>query len=341
MPSSTCRSEGCSLTGALSVTTAVHGAISLVHGPEGCAHHTASLLFSQFLEQGDIRIPSVHSTCLTAEGVIFGGEECLRSAIRSVLARSPSMVFLLSTCVSDMIGDDCAAVAAEFPEVPVVPVATGGFLGGTFNDGVEQALVTIVSGITPAEPVPGEVCLVGEKNLEFEADAQYLEVRRLLSLLGLTPSVRLVRDASVEELRRAGSASLFVQRDPGLSRVGEYIAQRFNAPVIRSFPAGFSGTLSFLQQAGNAAGRDPGPAIRAEQQRQKALLEEFANLRGTPAALPRESDRPSQALGSEIASLLDLPLRDGAPPLPVGDPFPVGTTGVARVLHRWRRLVRA
>ena len=341
MPSSTCRSEGCSLTGALSVTTAVRGAVSLVHGPEGCAHHTSSLLFSQFLEQGDVRIPPVHSTCLPTEGVIFGGEEYLRSAIKTVLARSPSLVFLLSSCVSDMIGDDCDAVAAEFQGAPVIPVASGGFLGGSFNDGVEQALMTIVSGITPGEPQCGEVCLVGEKNLEFEAEAQYSEVRRLLLMLGLTPSVRLVRDACLEDIRGAGNSSLFIQREPGLSRVGEYISRRFSAPVISSFPAGFAGTLAFLRQAGEAAGVDPGPAIREEQRHQKSLLEEFANLRGIPAALPGDNHGLSFVLGSEIADLLNLPIRDGAPPLPVGDPFPVGTTGVARVLHRWRRMVRA
>ena len=59
---------------------------------------------------------------------------------------------------------------------------TSGFLGGSARDGENAALA---DRAPVAEPVLGTVALVGEKNLESEADQNYAEVERLLARLGL------------------------------------------------------------------------------------------------------------------------------------------------------------
>ena len=76
-PSNLCRSAGCTLTGALSVTTHVCDAITLVHGPAGCTHHNFSLLHATSLDNDHVSLPPLVSTGLSETDVIFGGEGAL------------------------------------------------------------------------------------------------------------------------------------------------------------------------------------------------------------------------------------------------------------------------
>ncbi|MCK7536249.1 MAG: hypothetical protein MZV63_37315 [Marinilabiliales bacterium] len=87
---------------------------------------------------------------------------------------------MLSTCIVDTIGDDVAAVCRRDRGVPGHPVPTAGFLGGTFQNGVNNALNAIAD---TAEPCPKGWCvnIIGEKNLEYEVEENYAEVSRLLT----------------------------------------------------------------------------------------------------------------------------------------------------------------
>src|SRR5690606_27884173 len=130
LPLSSHRFDGCTLTGALSVTTQVADGITIVHGPAGCAHHNFSLLHATRRENGENPIPAIRSSDLVEEQVIFGGEEALEAAIAGALREGPAAIFVVSTCVAETIGDDAAAVCARQRDVPVVYIPTGGSRGG-------------------------------------------------------------------------------------------------------------------------------------------------------------------------------------------------------------------
>ena len=90
---------------------------------------------------------------------------------------------MLTSCVAAAIGDDVRAVCSEASGCPVIVIPTGGFLGGGFSDGMTIGACRALLSLPRGQPVrlgePG-----GEKNLEFEAEANYREVARLLSLHG-------------------------------------------------------------------------------------------------------------------------------------------------------------
>ena len=77
LPLDTCRFEGCTLTGALSVTTHVRDAVTVVHGPKGCTHHNFSLLHATCLDNDSIIIPNMVSSNLLDTDIVFGGEPAL------------------------------------------------------------------------------------------------------------------------------------------------------------------------------------------------------------------------------------------------------------------------
>jgi len=331
------RTEGCTLTGALSVTMAVTDGITVIHGPDGCVHHTTSLIHALQIDHDLSFFPIILSSSLTESEVIFGGEEALEGIIKSAAARNPGIICVLSSCVSAAIGDDVRAVCASSAVPDIIVVPTGGFLGGGFTDGVEQALLALSTLSSDDRAPDGTVTLIGENNLEYEADAHHREISRLLALLGARVRLRFVRDVSSEDLRSLGSGSLNILRDTSLESIGERFRHRFGTPCIHSFPVGFDGTLRFLEQVGKELGIDPRPALKEEKKNQDRLIDSFRILKG--ASVSFQPLPPSaQPLAEEVVDRLDLRTGSHGFPVVIPDPLPVGTAGLARLLHRWRRM---
>jgi len=341
LPSNTSRFEGCTLTGALSITTSVTGSVSIVHGPSGCAHHNFSLLHATALEHDGVDAPSIISSCLSENEIIFGGEAALERALARAASLSPACVFVLSTCIAETIGDDAGAACRVDWGVPVIPVPTGGFLGGVFDKGVNNALCTIADTAVPS-PREGTVNIIGEKNLEYEVEENHAELSRLLSALGLSVNIRFVHHVSPDEIAVLGRASLNVLRDEGQNPVGDHLRARFGTAYLPSFPSGLFCTLQFLKNVAAVCGVPSHPAVTMEQAVQEEVLAEFSDLAHTRIALNGAGLAGSSCgIAREVAGALTMKVspRGCRVPLPVSPP--VGTAGIRRMLHRWRRMINA
>jgi nitrogenase molybdenum-iron protein alpha/beta subunit len=341
LPLNISRFGGCTLTGALSVTTHVRDTVTIIHGPKGCTHHNFSLLHATGFDNDHVTMPDLISTGLSESDIIFGGEATLERTLDAVAKRHISAVFVLSTCIIDTIGDDVAAICRRDRGVPVLQVPSGGFLGGTFQNGVNNALNALADN---AEPCTKGWCvnIIGEKNLEYEVEQNYTEVTRLLAALGISVNLRFVRDCSVTDITRLGAARLNILRDDDLRPVGERLHQRFGTPFIPSFPVGLAGTIGFLESVADSFGVKYLRAVHEERVLQEEILTEFNDITGTSIAFdPALKDSDTFRLACEIADEIDITIdRDGCR-VPLEISPPVGTTGVMRMLHRWRRAIHA
>jgi nitrogenase molybdenum-iron protein alpha/beta subunit len=341
LPSNLCRSAGCTLTGALSVTTHVCDAITVVHGPQGCTHHNFSLLHATSLDNDRVSLPPLVSTGLSETDVIFGGEGALDRTLDEVIARDPGAIFVLSTCIADTIGDDVGMVCGTKAGIPVIVVPTAGFLGGSFQTGVNNALIALAGMAGPVEG-NGRVNIIGEKNLEYEVDENFAEVSRLLALLGLSVNIRFVRDLATDRIASLAAARLNVLRDPSLIPVGEFLQERFGTPYIPAYPVGLSGTVGFLESVAGACGIDCHRAVREERALRQETLDDFADLAGAGISLsPLPPDPEGSRAAQDLVQALGLEVRSSGRPVPVPVTPPIGITGVRRLLHRWRRALHA
>ncbi len=342
LPANSSRLGGCTLNGAISVTSHVRDAVTVVHGPKGCSHHNVSLLHASWLDNDRAVLPSLLSTGLSEKDVIFGGEDALRKAIgTAAIKEGVRAVFVLSTCVVGTIGDDVSSVCAEEYGIPVVSIPSAGFLGGSFQDGMNNALVALAGTVGPCRKDRG-VNIIGEMNLEYEVEENYREIERLLRLLHIPVNIRFVHNISWEDLPRLGAADLNILRSPALVPVGKYLKERFGTRYIASFPHGLSATLSFVRDVAEACGIDGQSAIREECGRQEEMLEEFSDLRKAAISLDRAHSGEEELLAAEeLAAALDLVMgvSGTCASLPVS--AAVGTSGTKRMLHRWRRAVHA
>jgi len=286
-------------------------------------------------------VPDLTSSALAESDIVFAGEEALARTIRAVCERDVSAVFVLSTCIVDTIGDDVEAVCGRGYPVPVIPVATAGFLGGTFQDGVNNALISLAALAEPTEH-DRRVNIIGEMNLEYEVEENYAEVVRLLTLLGLPVGIRFVHDISFDEISALGAAQLNILRDPSLVPVGEFLRSRFGTPCIPSFPTGLSDTLAFIAAVADSCGIDGRRALGIERALQAEILADFADLGESRAVFSGPvTDPVSSGAAQEAADALHIRVGNDqcANAIPV-HPV-VGTAGVKRMLHRWRRSLHA
>jgi len=336
------RYEGCTITGALAVSAFIPDALTVVHGPAGCAHHNLSLLHATLLQHDRLFLPPVFSTGLGERDIIFGGEDALERTIERALEREPRAVCVISTCITETIGDDTDAVCSRDWGVPVIHLHSSGFLGGSFNEGFVNALKRVAGLVPPAKTQDGGINIVGEKNLEFEVEENFEEVARLLGMLDLDVNVRFVRNETVDDISLFSEGCLNILREPALEPIGRHFFEAFGQPYLSGFPVGLQGTREFLRAVGEACGSAADEAIAAEESLQDELAAEFADLEGEAISLsPFGFQCPEFSLLSEVAEAVGLRIDPEGTEIPVPFGAPVGTTGIRRMLHQWRRFLHA
>ena len=183
------------------------------------------------------------------------------------------------------------------------------------------------------------VNIIGEKNLEYEVEQNFQEVRRLLLLLGISINTRFVHEITTSDLFTLPQAELNILRDPSLFKVGKTLQDLFGIPFLESFPVGLSGTLQFLRDAGTAAGIPYEHAISQEEEYQRSVLAEFSELTGSRVNRNYQLYPAEETVIDEIMSRVGLCEEKEGAKKPVPVPAPIGTGGVRRMLHCWRRII--
>jgi nitrogenase molybdenum-cofactor synthesis protein NifE len=176
------------------------------------------------------------TTDITENDIIFGGEKRLYQAIAEVQQRyQPAAIFVYSTCVTALIGDDLNAVcqkAAEKFGVPVVPVNSPGFVGSKNlgnRIGGESLLDYVVGTGEPEYTTPYDINLIGEYNIAGEMWG----VLPLFEKLGIRVLAKITGDARYKEITYAHRAKLNVMIcSKALINMGRKMEERYGIPFI-------------------------------------------------------------------------------------------------------------
>ncbi len=338
------RHNGCSVSGALSVSAFIKDAATIVHGPAGCAHQASSLFYSSMIAHGRFEIPDIHTSGLLENEIIFGGEDRLRDSITGALSFDPSVIFIIGTCISETIGDDIDSVCMEDYGVPVINLNTAGFLGDSFDSGFFNALKgaseLINSGSEEERTLTANI--IGEKNLEFEVEENFAEVKRLLDLLGIGLNIRFVRDITTDDIETFGRGSLNIFREDLSGELTRFFAEKTGLPSISAFPSGTKETLGFLREAGTTLNLPWEEAVGREKEYQRSVFEEFSDLRDELITFDsfgfQDAEMP---FFIDIAENTGIKVDPEGTVIPVPFTAPVGTGGIRRLLREWRRFINA
>lgn len=127
--------DKCPLTGASKAVSMIDGAAMLVIGTEECAYYTRSTLNMKGSAE------NCFSVVLDKNDVTFGSIEKVRTAIDELMQEiKPKSLFLITTCVVEVIGDDFSALEKELSEqysIPVRVIKTNHYQGKDAEHGYE------------------------------------------------------------------------------------------------------------------------------------------------------------------------------------------------------------
>ncbi len=225
---------GCAFDGASIALVPITDAAHLVHGPIACAGNSWGSRGS--LSSGSTTYKMGFTTDIGENDIIFGGEKRLYKAIAQVIKRyHPPAVFVYSTCVTALIGDDldavCEAATQKF-STPIIPVNSPGFVGsknlGNRLAG-ESLLDYVVGTAEPEYTTPYDINLIGEYNIAGELWG----VLPLLEKVGIRVLSKITGDATFEEIRYAHRAKLNVMIcSKALINMGRKMEERYGIPYI-------------------------------------------------------------------------------------------------------------
>jgi nitrogenase molybdenum-cofactor synthesis protein NifE len=225
---------GCAFDGSMIALVPITDAAHLVHGPVACAGNSWGSRGS--FSSGPTLYKTGFTTDLSENDVIFGGEKKLYKAILEVDKHyKPAAIFVYSTCVTALIGDDLDAVckaAAKKIGTPIIPVNSPGFIGSKNlgNRVAGEALLEYVVGTAePEYTTPLDINLIGEYNIAGEM----WNVLPLFEKLGIRVLAKITGDARYKEICYAHRAKLNVMIcSKALLNMGRKMEERYGIPYI-------------------------------------------------------------------------------------------------------------
>jgi nitrogenase molybdenum-cofactor synthesis protein NifE len=280
---------GCAFDGAKIALQPITDVVHLVHGPLACEgngwdnRHSATS-GSSIYRRG-------FTTDVSEVDIVMGtGEKRLYRAIKEAITRhAPPAVFVYSTCVTALIGDDIDAVCKHATEkfgTPVIPVNAPGFVGAKNlgNKLAGEALLDHVIGtLEPEQVTPLDINILGEYNLSGEL----WQVKPLLERLGIRMHACITGDARYREVASAHRASVnLMVCSTALINLARKMEERYGIPYFECSFYGIEDTSNTLRTAAQLLVQRGAPA---------ELLEHTDALIASEEARAWERIKPYQA----------------------------------------------
>lgn len=223
----------CPLMGAMMAIGGIHDAIMVILGTDECAYYTKKATIGGFSFKGiDNRC---YSVVLNQHDVTFGCKNKLYEAFEELMQEvSAKVIFLVTTCVLEVTGDDVDSMAEELQKkygVAVLPVHTEHFKSANHMPGVRD---TILACVPLIEAVPEEqvnkkrVNIIGQRLGKIEETQLYSQLKKN----GIEIGMMLPGGAGAEEIRNGATAGVnIVVNELGLP-FAEEMKKRFRTPYV-------------------------------------------------------------------------------------------------------------
>jgi nitrogenase molybdenum-cofactor synthesis protein NifE len=180
--------------------------------------------------------------------VVFGGEKKLSNAIDELVGLyHPPVIFVYSTCIVGIIGDDLEAVcksASQKHNIPVLPVKSEGFKGNK-SDGYKAACDALKQLIKSPQKEKGD-----EKSLKTEVRPEVKRpkinilgdfnvagdvwlIKPLFKQMGIDVIVSMTGDSTARAISRSSEAELnLVQCSGSMTYLAKWMQQEYGIPYL-------------------------------------------------------------------------------------------------------------
>ena len=219
----------CPLMGAAMTVRGIKDAVLLIVGTDECAYYTKHMtLHSE--EFGGVTGRCM-SVVLDTRDVTFGCKKKLESAMEELVNEyHPRVVFLVTTCVVEIIGDDADSMADGLSEkygIHVLPVHTEHFKCDNHLPGLERA-ITACFELMKKRPSNGKVNLLGQRMGSFETT----ELCHILKENNVEIGMELPCGCTVEEIEQAAGAKMNIVVNNIALPLAKKMKEAFGVPYV-------------------------------------------------------------------------------------------------------------
>ncbi|WP_454958085.1 nitrogenase component 1 [Dialister invisus] len=253
------------MSGVWRAVACCRGCAVIFHSPMGCVHVAETMdLGSHYRILADGRQENMECVPLVSSNIrekdsIFGGTGRLRQSISYVMETyHPECLFIATSCVAGVIGDDAESESADAEMrygIPVICIPYAGFLGGEYSEGYYKTAETIIERFfRPCEHVPNRILLLGD---QMGPEGQYVtEVKRLLSLLGLEVQGQFPGYLPFPEWANAPAAELAIVlgttgQSDRMNGMADLLEKKFGIHAVKDiYPIGWENTCKWILEIG-------------------------------------------------------------------------------------------
>ncbi len=252
------QSSSCASGCAISQLLAIRDVAVIYHAPAGCSYIGAgvNVLSRQLALHINAEYKSVVvGTDMDENDTIFGALNTVRKIVKQTYENyHPKAIFISSSCVSGVIGEDVDSIIDELKDelgIPVISIHCEGFKSRIWASGFDIADHAVLSGIV--KPPKEKRNTIIFKNF-FESHRQ--QITELFGQFGYVPQF-IYANSTVEELEHLSEASAMVCICGTLGTyMGNGLNELYGVPYVRTInPMGVTGFETWLRAIGETIGQ--------------------------------------------------------------------------------------
>ncbi|MHB8058650.1 MAG: bifunctional nitrogenase iron-molybdenum cofactor biosynthesis protein NifEN [Desulfuromonadaceae bacterium] len=333
--------------GATMAYLGINNMLGLLHGAQGCSTFIRLQLSRHYKES-----IALNATAMSEDSAIFGGWENLKKGIGRVIEKfSPEVVGVMTTGLTETMGDDVHKIIKEFREehpehdaVPIIWVSTPDYCG-SMQEGYAAAVEAIVGTLVEGgEVIKDQVNLLPGAHLT-PADVE--ELKELIESFGLTvlciPDISNAMDGhidevvsplstggiTVEDIRKGGRSVATLYVGDSLAKGALKLKEKFGIPAYGfTSLTGLAETDRFMEALSALSGRPVADRQRRWRSRlMDAMVDSHYQFGTKKVAIALESDNLKMltgflaGMGCEIQAALSATRTRGLDALPSANVF--------------------
>lgn len=219
----------CPLMGAAMAVGGIKDSLIVVVGTDECTYYTKSMtIHSEKFGGIDGRCVSV---VLDDYDVTFGSAEKVQEAFKEIIEEyRPRCVFLVTTCVIEIIGDDFDAISEGLSKlygIPVLPVHTEHFKCEDHLPGLERT-ITVCAEMMKSCDCENSVNLLGQRMGDFATTELYA----MLQKAGVKIGLQLPCGCSVDDIKNAAAAKVNIVVNDIALPLAQKMQEKFGIPYV-------------------------------------------------------------------------------------------------------------
>ncbi len=200
---------------------------------------------------------NIYSTDMDDTVSIFGGADHLKDKIQMAVKDGYKVVFVVTTCISGIIGDNSEDMVEQFrrdnPDTEFFLVEADGNIMGDYKDGFVSCVERVVKMIDPSvEPDNKLINLVGTSFFKLRRKSNIKALEEIIESFGIGINCRFIDDCSLDEVRNfcRGSLDLLISDDIEGREMERIISERTGGRKSLIIPAGLDETKDFIIEMG-------------------------------------------------------------------------------------------